>query len=227
MDQPTAKKTHTRFRLGLMARIRAWFLTGVIVTAPISLTIYLTYSFVAWVDRNVALLIPESVQHLNEVPFGIPGLGIVLGAAGLTLIGFLTANYLGRTLISLSERILDRMPVVRSIYGALKQIFETIFAQSSSSFRQVVLVEWPRRDMWSIAFVANETGGEVGQLSGGDSLSIFIPATPNPTSGFLMFVPRQDVRFLSMSVEEAMRYVISIGTAVPPEKAAELQPERK
>ena len=226
------KRPHfaSRFRKGLTTRLRNWFLTGVIVTAPIGLTAYLTVVFVAWVDRNVAFLIPHNAQQqLEEVPFGVPGLGLVLAVAGLTFIGFLTANYLGRTFLSIGERIVERMPVVRSIYSALKQIFETIFAQSSSSFRQVVLVEYPRRGLWSIAFVANDAGGEVGRRTGGDSIAIFIPTTPNPTSGFLMFVPRSDVQPLDMSVEEAMKYVVSVGTAVPPDRALPLkgQPDPK
>jgi uncharacterized membrane protein len=213
---PKPPTVASRLRRGLSIRLRNWFLTGVIVTAPIGLTAYLTVVFVSWVDRNVALLIPHGAQQqLQEVPFGVPGLGLVLAIIGLTLIGFLTANYLGRTFLSLGERLVERMPVVRSIYSALKQIFETIFAQSSSSFRQVVLVEYPRRGLWSIAFVANDAGGEVGRLTGGDTISIFIPTTPNPTSGFLMFVPRSDVKPLVMSVEEAMKYVVSVGTAVP------------
>lgn len=208
-------------RLSVGARMRAWFLTGVIVSAPIGLTMYLTFVFVTWVDRNVALLIPEAlVERLKYVPFGVPGFGLVVAVVGLTLIGFLTANFLGRALLKLGERVVNRMPVVRSIYSALKQIFETVFASSSTSFRQVVLVEYPRRGSWTVAFLANDAQGELERRFAVPSIGVYVPTTPNPTSGFLLFVPRDDVVFLDMTVEEAMKYVISVGTAVPPDRRA-------
>ncbi len=208
-------------RLGAGARIRAWFLTGVIVSAPIGLTMYLTYVFVSWVDRNVALLIPEAlVERLQYVPFGVPGFGLVVAIFGLTLIGFLTANFLGRALLKFGERVVNRMPVVRSIYSALKQIFETVFASSSNSFRQVVLIQYPRHGSWTIGFMANEARGELERRLPSPSIGVYVPTTPNPTSGFLLFVPRDEAIFLDMSVEEAMKYVISVGTAVPPDRLA-------
>ena len=139
----------------------------------------------------------------------------------VTLIGFLTASILGRTLVGLGEQLVDRMPVVRTIYGALKQIFETVLAQSSKSFREVVLVEYPRRGLWAVAFVTSTTEGEVAHLSADELVNIFLPTTPNPTSGFLLFVPRSDLVVLEMTVEEGIKLVISGGIVTPPDRRPE------
>lgn len=201
-----------------LAHLRAWFLTGVIVTAPIAITIWLLVSFIAWVDRNIAYLLPHGWLQQEEFIYAIPGFGLVVAILALTVIGFLTANLVGRSLLRWGERAVERMPVVRSIYGALKQIFETILAQSSQSFRQVVLIQYPREGLWTIAFVAASTGGEVARKMDDEMMSVFIPTTPNPTSGFLLFVRRRDAVVLEMTVEEAMRYIVSVGTALPPDR---------
>lgn len=204
----------------LSTRLRAWFLTGIIVTAPIGITVYLTIAFVSFVDRNVGLLLPPAYRPDTYLPFSVPGLGLLIAVVGLTAIGFLTANLLGRTLIRLGERLVERMPVVRSIYGALKQIFETVLAQSSTSFRQVVLVEYPRRGLWTVAFVTSERErtGEIGRLLEGDFIGVFVPTTPNPTSGYLVYVARDQIVPLSMTVEDAMKLVISGGVLQVPDR---------
>lgn len=205
-------------RISMFHRLRNWFLTGVIVTAPIGITVYLVYVFVTFVDRNVAFLLPAFIEHNKYLPFGLPGLGLILVGVGLTIIGFLTANFLGRTLIRFSEGIVSRMPVIRGIYSALKQVFETVLNQSSNSFRHVALMQYPRPGVWSIALVAGDARGEVERRLGADMIAVYLPTTPNPTSGFLLFVPRRDLVFLDMPVDEAMKYIISCGAVAPVDK---------
>lgn len=205
------------------ARLRNYFLTGIIVTAPIGITIYLAWAFVDYVDRTVTPLIPPEYNPETYLKFSVPGLGMIVAVVVLTLIGFLTANFLGRSLIRIGERIVERMPVIRSIYGALKQIIETILAQSSTAFRQVVLVEYPRRGMWTLAFVSAEVRGEVAGRLNEKMISIYVPTTPNPTSGYLVFVPEADVKYLDMSVEEGMKLVISVGVIAGDEDDANVK----
>ena len=194
------------------ARLRAYFLTGLAVTAPIAVTAYLVWIAVDFVDRQMLPLIPAAY---NPQAWGIPGVGLIIAAVALTLIGFLSANLLGRTIVQMGESVLSRMPVVRSIYSAAKQIFETLFAQKSNAFREVVLIEYPRRGIWTIGFLTGSTQGEVQSMTDVEAVNVFIPTTPNPTSGFLLFVPRRDVRVLSMSVEDAIKMVMSGGIITP------------
>ncbi|MDP6688176.1 MAG: DUF502 domain-containing protein [Alphaproteobacteria bacterium] len=210
-----------RKRPGILTRLRNYFLTGVIVTAPIALTIYLTWQFIDWVDRQAIPLLPAKYNPESYLPFSLPGLGLVIMVVILTFAGFLTANIFGRTLIKTGERLVNQMPVVRTIYGALKQVLETVLSQSSNSFRQAVLVEYPRRGIWTVAFVTGETEGEVAQRLDDEMINIYVPTTPNPTSGFLLMVPRRDLIFLDMPVEDAAKYIISIGV-IAPEMEAEI-----
>ncbi|MEX0583095.1 MAG: DUF502 domain-containing protein [Sneathiella sp.] len=211
-----------------LARLRTYFLTGIVVTAPIAITIYLTYVFVSFVDANITPLIPARYNPETYLPFGIPGLGVIIAAFALILIGFLTANYLGRSLLVLGERIVGRMPIVRSIYNALKQIMETVLAQSSTSFREVVLLEYPRKGLWALAFVTSTAKGEVSTQQEEDMISVFLPTTPNPTSGFLLFVPKSDLTYLDMTVEEGVKLVISAGMIWPePARKNGDTPEKK
>ncbi len=207
-------------KLGFFHRLRTYFLTGIVVTAPIAITIYLTYIFVDFVDANITPLIPARYNPETYLPFGVPGLGVLIAVIFLILIGFLTANFLGRSFLKFGERIVARMPVVRSIYNALKQIMETVLAQSSTSFREVVLVEYPRRGLWAVAFVTSEAEGQVSSTAADDDkvISVFLPTTPNPTSGFLLFVPKKDLKFLDMTVEEGVKLVISAGMIWPKEE---------
>jgi uncharacterized membrane protein len=164
----------------------------------------------------VAPLLPVAIQPGGIMLFSIPGLGVVVALVAVTLVGFLTANFLGRRLVRLGETIVSRMPIVRSVYSALKQIFETVLKQSSTSFRQVVLIEFPRRDSWAVAFLSNESTGEPGQRLNDDVVAIYLPTAINPTSGYLLFLPRRDVIFLDMSVEEGMKLILSGGMVIPP-----------
>ena len=199
---------------GRFRRLRANFLTGLVVAAPIGITIWLAVQVVSFVDQSVAGFIPARyIASYNQ--YGLPGSGVVIVIVLLTMIGFLTRNYLGRAFLAYGERLVDRMPVVRSIYGALKQIFDAVVQQSSSSFSEVVLVEYPRRGIWAIGFVTSKTRGEVQNLTEDDVVNIFLPTTPNPTSGFLLFVPRRDIVTLHMSIEEGIKLVISGGLVTP------------
>ena len=204
-----------RQRRGWLTRLRNYFLTGIIVTAPIVLTIYLTWQFIDWVDSQAIPLLPVKYNPENYLPFSLPGLGLVISVVILTFVGFLTANIFGRTLLKTGERLVNRMPVVRTIYGALKQILETVLSQSSNSFRQAVLVEYPRRGIWTIAFITGDTEGEVAVRLDDDMINIYVPTTPNPTSGFLLMVPHRDLIYLDMPVEDAAKYIISIGVIAP------------
>lgn len=213
-DQNPAPQRRPRWRPHL--KLRTYFFTGLVVAAPIAITIYLTVAFVSFVDAQVARLLPEALQPWAQLPFTIPGLGVLLVVIALVMLGAFTANVAGRWLIGLGERLVGRMPVVRNIYNALKQIFETVLAQSDQSFKQVALIEYPRPGVWALAFVTGPTRGEIQARSNEELLSVFLPTTPNPTSGFLLFIPRRDVVILDMTVEEGAKLIISGGLVAPP-----------
>ncbi|MBL4906980.1 MAG: DUF502 domain-containing protein, partial [Sneathiella sp.] len=196
-------------KVSAFARLRTYFFTGIVVSAPIAITIYLTYIFVDFVDANVTPLIPARYNPETYLPFSVPGLGLFIAIFFLILVGFLTANFLGRSLLHFGERIVARMPVVRSVYKALKQIMETVLAQSGTSFRDVVLVEYPRKGLWALAFVTSEAKGQVAEMNEDTVISVFLPTTPNPTSGFLLFCPKKELKYLDMSVEEGVKLLIS------------------
>ncbi len=205
-------------KVGFGSRLRTYFLTGIVIAAPISITIYLTWAFVSWVDNWAKPLIPPQYNPDNYLPFTVPGVGLLFAIFLLTVLGALTANFFGRAVVRSGEGILDRMPLVRSLYKALKQIFETALNQSQSSFDKVGLLEFPRRGAWVIVFISTATRGEILHRAGDgeDMWTVFMPTVPNPTSGFLMFVPQEDVILLDMSVEEAAKLAISAGLVVPP-----------
>ncbi|MEC8131415.1 MAG: DUF502 domain-containing protein [Pseudomonadota bacterium] len=202
---------------GFLGRLRSWFLTGLLVTAPVLLTVYITWAAIELIDGQVASILPG----FNKlVVANIPGAGLIIGLILITVIGAVAAGFLGRWLIGLGESILNRMPVVRTIYGASKQILETVISAQSDAFRDAVLVEYPRRGLWVIGFVTGGTKGEVADRMDGNMVNVFIPTTPNPTSGFLLFCPRDEVIYLDMSVEDAVKLVVSGGIVHPPEPAA-------
>jgi uncharacterized membrane protein len=198
-------------------RIRAYFFAGILVTAPISITLYLAWLFINFVDSKITPLIPVKYNPETYLPFALPGLGLVILVLTLMMIGAITAGFMGRLWTRFSERMLTRMPVIRNIYSAVKQIFETVLADHSKAFREAVLVEYPRRGIWAIAFITGRTEGEVQNITEEECINIFLPTTPNPTSGFLLFVPKKDLVPLSMKVEEAIKMVISGGIITPPD----------
>jgi uncharacterized membrane protein len=198
------------------ARIRNYFLTGLVVAGPIAITLWLTWSLVTWVDDIVRALVPE--QYLPEyyLPWRVPGTGLIIAFLVLTSLGFLTANLVGRKLVELGERILDRMPLVRSVYKGLKQVFETLFADSGTSFRRVGLIEFPSPGMWSLVFLSQPPGNQIAErLPEEEHLSVFMPCTPNPTTGFFFYVPRARVIELDIPVEAAAKLIMSAGLIQP------------
>ena len=209
-------------RVGILGRIRAYFFAGILVSTPVAVTIALALWFIEFVDSHVVPLIPVHwnpntyIQDYFGITLSVPGVGVVVLAIVITLIGALTAGFLGRFIVRTGENIVARMPVVRSIYSASKQILETVFRDQSEAFREAVLVEYPRRDAWTIAFITGRTTGEVQAKTPDDVVNVYVPTTPNPTSGFLLYVPIKDLKPLDMSVEDAVKMVISVGMVTPP-----------
>ena len=202
----------------LGSKIKAYFFTGILVTAPVSMTFYLAYKLISWIDVSVNRLIPPEFRPDNYLPYSIPGLGLVLLIVALILIGMFAAGFLGKVFLSLGEWIVYKMPLISSVYSLLKQVFQTFLSNKNNAFSKVVLLEYPRKGIWILGFVSSETQGEVKDKLGREMLNIFIPTTPNPTSGFLIFVPKEDTVSLDMSVEEGIKFVIS-GGLVSPEMA--------
>jgi uncharacterized membrane protein len=201
---------------GPMARLRNYFLTGLVVTGPVAVTIWLTWSFITWVDNVLRPIMPPALRPETYLPFPIPGTGLIIALIVLTLIGFLTANLIGRTLVGWGEQLLTHMPIVRPIYKMMKQIFETLFSKNGTNFRKVALVEFPAPGMWSLVFLSQEPSDEIaGRLPKTDHVSAFLPCTPNPTTGFFFYVPRKDLIELDLSVEAAMTLLISAGMVQP------------
>lgn len=200
-----------------IARLRTYLLTGLVITGPIGITLWLSWSFINWIDQLVKPLIPAVYNPETYLPVEVPGIGLVAAILGLILIGFLTANFAGRTVLGLGEQFVARMPIIRSVYSGLKQIFETVLSQSGTSFQRAGLIEYPRKGLWAVVFIATYAKGETAaKLAHKDRmLSVFLPTTPNPTSGFLLFVPQKDVIELDMSVEDAAKLVISAGLVAP------------
>jgi len=208
-------------------RFRTNFFTGVVIVAPVMLTLTLIWWAINLVDGMIVPWVPKLYNPSTYLGVDIPGFGVIVFLVFTSAVGALTKGLFGRQLLRFGENFVDRMPVVRSIYNALKQIAETVLSQSNNSFQNACLVEYPRKGIWAIAFVSTETKGEVLEKMPHEAmLSIFLPTTPNPTSGFLLFVPRQDVVLLDMSVEEAAKLVISAGLVTPP-TAAEIAAGKK
>jgi uncharacterized membrane protein len=201
----------------LGARLRGYFLTGLIVSGPIAITIYVVWWFINLVDGWVKPLIPKSYLPETYLPFPVPGVGLIVGIVGLMVIGALTANLFGRTLVSYGEMMLDRMPVIRGVYRLLKQIFQTVFSKSGSSFKRVGLIEFPRRGLYALVFVSGDPPLEVkDRISNGEALmTVFMPNAPNPTTGFMVFMPASEVILLDMSIEDGAKMVVSAGLVGP------------
>jgi len=205
----------------LAARLRGYFLTGLIVVGPVAITIYVVWSFINLVDAWVKPLIPQAYLPETYLPFNVPGVGLIVGIFGLMVIGALTANLFGRTIVSYGEMMLDRMPVVRGVYRLLKQIFTTIFSKSGSSFKRVGIIEFPRKGLYALVFVSGEPPTEVkDKIGNGEALmTVFMPNAPNPTTGFVVFMPAKDVTLLDMAIEDGAKMVISAGLVAPEQDA--------
>ena len=196
--------------------MRGYFFAGMLVTAPIAITVYVALLLISFVDERVFSVIPPVYNPETYLPFSVPGIGVLLMLVILTLIGAIAAGYLGKMLLRLSDRLLNRMPVVRSIYGVAKQIVETVVSNKSVAFREVVLIEYPRSGVWTLGFLTGRSIDQIGQTVGESLVNVFVPTTPNPTSGFLLFLPENDVHRLPMTVEEGIKLVISAGIVLPP-----------
>jgi len=211
------------FHHGVVSRLRNYFLTGLILVAPAYITISLTWWFINWVDDLVRPFIPVAYRPETYLPVKIPGLGLIIVFITLTLLGFLTANFVGRKLVEVGEKILNRMPVVRPIYNSLKQIFQTLFAKGGSSFRRVGLIEFPSPGMWSLVFLSNSASAEIAaRLPDTEHVAAFMPCTPNPTTGFFFYVARRDIIDLDITVEAAMTLLMSAGMVQPGDQQKKL-----
>jgi uncharacterized membrane protein len=213
------------WRISLGSKLRAYFLTGLVVTAPIVITLWAAWWFVGLFDRWIKPLIPSHYNPDNYLPFSVPGVGLVMALLGITMIGALAANLLGRTVFGFGDRLLDRTPVVRSVYKGVKQIFQTVFSQSGASFKYIALIEYPRKGVLAPVFVSREIdGAQIGLEAGRRMYAVYMSTTPNPTSGYVYFLDEADVTILDMPVEDGLKLVISMGLVFPEANAS---PRRK
>ena len=222
----------------MLARLRTSFLTGIVVIAPVALTIWLIWSVIGWFDGFVLPFVPDAYRPekiLNtlfgyDLKLNIRGVGVVVFLVFATLVGWLAKGLIGRSFIKYAENLVNRMPVVRSFYSGIKQIAETVFAQQERSFEKACMIEYPRKGIWAIGFISTTAKGEIAERnsSNGPMVSVFVPTTPNPTSGFLLFFPKTDIVELEMSIEDAAKLVISAGLVYPPtKKSAAKVPSKK
>jgi len=209
-------------RGGLLGRLRNNFLAGVVVIAPIGLTVWLIWTVIGWIDSWVLPFIPARFNPEVLVGVNIHGIGVVFFLVFTVLVGWIAKGIVGRSMLRFGETLVAQMPIVRSIYNAVKQIAETVFAQNETSFDRACLIEHPRRGVYAIAFISTTARGEVNRRIPHDEdiLTVFMPTTPNPTSGFLLFIARSEVVELDMSVEDAAKLVISAGLVYPADRAA-------
>jgi uncharacterized membrane protein len=216
-------------RIGAGGRLRNYFLAGILATAPVCLTIYIAWVFTTWVDDAVFALVPPRYNPDTYLPVRVPGIGLIIALVGITLIGAVTTGLLGRLMRQLLEAVLNRLPIIRSVYSVIRQVTETVVANRTEAFRECALIEYPRKGSWTVGFITGSSYGAFKAMTGEDMVNVFVPTTPNPTSGFLMFIPRREVHVLDMSVEDGLKLIVSLGlvlpsTAVLPEDAT--QPER-
>ncbi len=211
----------------LPTRLRNNFLAGLIICAPIAITIWLTWSVIQWADSWVTPYLPRDLTPDEYLPFAVPGVGLLIAVLLITTVGFLARNLIGRSIVNFGESILHRTPLVRSLYKSLKQIFESVLNDQSNSFRKVGLIEFPSPGTWTLGFISSDVKGEIAVKlsdSGEEMVSVFVPPTPVPTAGFLLFVPRSKIKMLDMPVEDATKFLIS-GGLVTPEFKLPNQPE--
>ncbi|TFZ03050.1 DUF502 domain-containing protein [Ramlibacter henchirensis] len=197
-----------------MAALRRWLFAGLLVLAPLGITLWVLQWIIGTLDQTL-LILPMDWQPDRLLGYKVPGLGVLLALAILLAVGAITSNFVGRKLVAWSDAILHRIPVVRSIYSSVKQVSDTLFSPSGNAFRTAVLIEWPRPGMWTIALVTGTPGGDVINHLSDDYVSVYVPTTPNPTGGYFVMLRRSDCIELKMSVDEALRYVISMGVVVP------------
>ncbi len=211
-------------KISMATRLRNNFLTGLIICAPMAITIYLTWTFIHWADSWVKPYIPDRYNPESYLKFAIPGTGLLIALVFITLVGFLGRNLIGRSIVRYSENILNRMPLVRTVYKSTKQIFETVLKEQGTSFKKVGLIEFPRAGTWALVFISSDAKGEIAvklNQDGEEMVAVFLAPTPVPTAGFLMFVPRSKLMLLDMTPEEGIKLLISAGLVTPEYKPAE------
>ena len=203
----------------LFQKLRRDFLTGLVVLIPIALTVYLVWSVITFIDKVIIPIIPPKYNPLDLFEIYIPGLGVILFLIVTTFIGSLASGFIGRRAINLGEKILLRTPIVSTVYNSIKQIIQAVFKPDGTNFKQPCLIEYPRKGVWAVAFISTETYGEIKEkINRGSLVTVFLPTTPNPTSGFMLFVPKDDIIILDMSVEDAAKLIISAGLVMPEKK---------
>ncbi|MGM4909662.1 DUF502 domain-containing protein [Hyphomicrobiales bacterium] len=216
-------------RVPVAMRLRNNFLAGLIICAPIAITIWLTWTFIHWSDSWVRPYIPARWNPESYINFAIPGFGLLTAVIIITIVGFLGKNLIGQSIVRFGESIVQRMPLVRTIYRSVKQIFETVLKEQSNSFKKVGLIEYPGPGLWALVFIATDAKGEIGSkfnAMGEDMVAVFLPPTPVPTAGFLVFVPREKIVMLDMNPEDAAKFLIS-GGLVAPEHLPVVRPKPK
>ena len=197
-----------------MGPLRKWLLAGLLVIVPVAITVWVLQWIVSTLDQTL-LILPQAWHPDRLLGFHIPGFGVLLALAILLVVGAVTSNFLGKKLVIWGDALLGRIPVVRSIYTSVKQVSDTLFSPSGNAFRVAVLLQWPRTEVWTIGFVTGSPGGEVGNYLLGEYLSVYVPTTPNPTGGYFVMLRRSDCIELKMSVDAALKYVVSMGVVVP------------
>ena len=197
-----------------MSAVRKWLVAGLLVVVPVAITLSVLQWIIGTLDRTL-LILPEAWQPDRLIGFHIPGFGVLLTFAILLIIGAAASNFMGKKLVIWGDALVSRIPVVRSIYSSVKQVSDTLFSPGGNAFRKAVLVQWPRPDVWTIAFVTGSPGGEVTRYLVGEYVSVYVPTTPNPTGGYFVMLRRSDCIELKMSVDEALKYVISMGVVIP------------
>jgi uncharacterized membrane protein len=202
-----------------MHALRKWLVAGLLVVVPVAITAAVLNWIIGTLDQTL-LILPEAWQPDRVIGFHIPGFGVLLTLAILLVVGAAASNFVGKKLVILGDAIVSRIPVVRSIYSSVKQVSDTLFSESGNAFRTAVLVQWPRPEVWTIAFVTGSPGGDVANYLGSDYVSVYVPTTPNPTGGYFVMLRKADCIELKMSVDEALKYVVSMGVVVPAGPAA-------
>ena len=206
--------TFKRKRISFVARLRNYFITGIVVLIPIGLTLYLT-KFIIDVSSK---LLPKELNPNFYLPFKIPGLEIIVTVIFITFIGGLSLSFIGRKILQIFNDLLKRIPILRTIYSAIGQLTETFAPQRRTQKKSVVLVEYPRKGIWAVGFATKDNEGEISEKTNSDLVNVFVPTTPNPTSGFLLMFPKSEVKYLDMSFEEASKFIVSAGTSNPEAK---------
>jgi uncharacterized membrane protein len=205
-----------------MVAIRKWLLAGLLVVVPVAITVWVLEWIISTLDKTL-LILPDSWQPDKLIGFHIPGFGALLAIGILLMLGALASNFFGNKLVNWWHALLNRIPIVRSIYSGVKQVSDTLFSESGNAFRKAVLVQWPREGVWTIAFVTGAPGGDAATHLVGDYISVYVPTTPNPTGGYFVMLKTQDTIELKMSVDDALKYIVSMGVVVPGAQVQHLQ----